>query len=50
MPYGYCCSAPYPVPYGGYPGFYGGNGAWFALFIILFVIVLIFGGWWYFCS
>jgi hypothetical protein len=41
-PYPYAYPSPYPTPY------YPGSGAWTALWIVLFVLLLIFGGWWYF--
>ncbi len=47
-PYGCCGPAPYSYPgYAGYGG-YAGSGPWFAIFIILFILLLIFGGYWYF--
>lgn len=41
--YGYPC---YPISYPTY-GSYSSGGVWFALLIVLFVLLLIFGGFWY---
>ncbi|MGX6442833.1 hypothetical protein ACWM35_06330 [Neobacillus sp. K501] len=51
MSYGYPYPSYFPAPYPAYPVHYAGSsGAWYALFIVLFIIVLIFGGWWYFTT
>ncbi|WP_170209256.1 hypothetical protein [Robertmurraya kyonggiensis] len=45
MPYGYPGPYAYPPPY---PYYGGGSGAWTALWIVLFIILLIFGAWWFY--
>ncbi|WHY84801.1 hypothetical protein QNH39_19405 [Neobacillus novalis] len=54
MTYGYPnsfgCPAPYPT-YPAYPAPYAsGAGVWIAVIIVLFILLFIFGAWWWYCS
>ncbi|WML47447.1 hypothetical protein RCG23_18670 [Neobacillus sp. PS3-34] len=49
MSYGYPYPG-YPAPFPAYPCYSGGIGPWYALFIVLLILVLIFWGWWYFSN
>jgi hypothetical protein len=50
-PYGFSVPSPcppnycYPTPS---PYYYGGSGVWYSVFIVLFILLLIFGAYWYY--
>ncbi|WP_066372311.1 hypothetical protein [Neobacillus fumarioli] len=49
MPYGYQGSFPgYAAGYGG--NFCRGTGVWIAVLIVLFILLFIFGAWWWYVS